>query len=45
EHPLAKVHNYGKEPRAGRKLGHVTVTGVDLDDVAYEARAAAALFG
>ncbi|MBX3095155.1 MAG: 5-(carboxyamino)imidazole ribonucleotide synthase, partial [Cryobacterium sp.] len=31
EHPLAKVHNYGKEPRAGRKLGHVTVTGDDLD--------------
>lgn len=45
EHPLAKVHNYGKEPRPGRKLGHVTVTGDDLDDVVYEARAAAALFG
>lgn len=44
QHPLAKVHNYGKEPRPGRKLGHVTVTGDDLDDVAYEARAAAALF-
>ena len=45
EHPLAKVHNYGKQPRPGRKLGHVTVTGENLDDVAYEARAAAALFG
>lgn len=45
EHPLAKVHNYSKEPRPGRKLGHVTVTGDNLDDVAYEARAAAALFG
>lgn len=44
EHPLAKVHNYGKQPRPGRKLGHVTVTGDDLDDAAYEARAAAALF-
>ncbi len=26
--PHAHVHLYGKEPRAGRKLGHVTVAGV-----------------
>ncbi len=44
EHPGAKVHTYGKAPRPGRKVGHVTVSGDDLDDVAYEARAAAAHF-
>ncbi|WP_138944784.1 5-(carboxyamino)imidazole ribonucleotide synthase [Plantibacter sp. M259] len=44
-HPLAKVHNYGKDPRPGRKVGHVNVAGDDLDDVVYEARAAAALLG
>ncbi|WP_430646298.1 5-(carboxyamino)imidazole ribonucleotide synthase [Agromyces sp. GXS1127] len=41
-HPTAKIHNYGKEPRPGRKVGHVTVIGDDLDDAVYEARAAAA---
>ncbi|QEW02444.1 5-(carboxyamino)imidazole ribonucleotide synthase [Microbacterium lushaniae] len=44
EHPRAKVHTYGKAPRPGRKVGHVNVAGDDLDDVAYEARAAAAYF-
>ena len=24
-HPEAKFHGYGKEPRPGRKVGHVTV--------------------
>ncbi|WP_431246814.1 5-(carboxyamino)imidazole ribonucleotide synthase [Leifsonia xyli] len=43
-HPEAKFHGYGKEPRPGRKVGHVTVSGDDLDDVAYRARAAAAFF-
>lgn len=43
-HPSAKVHTYGKAPRPGRKVGHVTVAGDDLDDVAYEARAAASHF-
>ena len=28
--PHLKVHLYGKTPRRGRKLGHVTVTGDDL---------------
>ncbi|BDZ45882.1 hypothetical protein GCM10025866_17910 [Naasia aerilata] len=42
--PVAKVHGYGKEPRPGRKVGHVTVTGTELDDVAYRARAVAAVF-
>ncbi|MFK3671647.1 5-(carboxyamino)imidazole ribonucleotide synthase [Leifsonia aquatica] len=43
-HPEAKFHGYGKEPRPGRKVGHVTVGGDDLDDVVYRARAAAAYF-
>lgn len=43
-HPRAKFHGYGKDPRPGRKVGHVTVGGDDLDDVAYQARAAAAFF-
>jgi 5-(carboxyamino)imidazole ribonucleotide synthase len=38
-----KLHNYGKAPRPGRKVGHVTAIGDDLDDVVYEARAAAAV--
>ncbi len=44
EHPQAKVHTYGKAPRPGRKVGHVNVIGDDLDDVAYQARAAASVF-
>jgi len=43
EHPTAKIHTYGKEPRPGRKVGHVNAIG-DLDDAAYTARAAAAYF-
>lgn len=43
EHPSVKVHNYGKEPRPGRKIGHVNATGDELDLVTYEARAAAAV--
>ncbi|MDX2025831.1 5-(carboxyamino)imidazole ribonucleotide synthase [Microcella sp.] len=42
--PTAKVHAYGKGPRAGRKAGHVTVIGTELDDVVYRARAAASHF-
>ncbi|MBX3090977.1 MAG: 5-(carboxyamino)imidazole ribonucleotide synthase [Cryobacterium sp.] len=41
-HPGARIHNYGKSPRAGRKIGHVTAVGDDLATVAYEARATAA---
>ncbi|WP_159502274.1 5-(carboxyamino)imidazole ribonucleotide synthase [Microbacterium sp. 18062] len=44
EHPRARIHTYGKAPRPGRKVGHVTVAGDDLDDVAYDARAAASHF-
>ena len=44
QHPLVKVHNYGKASRPGRKVGHVTVGGDDLDEVAYQARATAQYF-
>ncbi|GEP28400.1 MULTISPECIES: 5-(carboxyamino)imidazole ribonucleotide synthase [Cryobacterium] len=44
EHPLVKVHNYGKASRPGRKVGHVTAGGDDLDEVAYQARATAQIF-
>jgi 5-(carboxyamino)imidazole ribonucleotide synthase len=43
-HPEAKFHGYGKQPRPGRKVGHVTVGGGDLDNVVQRARAAAAFF-
>jgi 5-(carboxyamino)imidazole ribonucleotide synthase len=42
--PRLKVHLYGKEPRPGRKVGHVTAYGDDLDDVRERARHAAAWF-
>lgn len=44
EHPSAKIHTYGKDPRPGRKVGHVNVSGDDLDDAVYVARAAAVHF-
>ena len=42
--PTAKLHLYGKEPRAGRKIGHVTVSGEEVGVGVYAARAAAAFF-
>ena len=30
-HPEAKVHGYGKEPRPGRKVGHITVRADDRE--------------
>lgn len=42
--PSVKVHAYGKGPRPGRKAGHVTAIGDDLDDAVYRARAAASHF-
>lgn len=39
--PGAHVHLYDKRPRPGRKIGHVTVLGDDLDDVRDRARRAA----
>lgn len=44
DEPAVKVHNYGKTPRPGRKVGHVTAVGDDLDQVAFQARAAAEHF-
>jgi 5-(carboxyamino)imidazole ribonucleotide synthase len=43
-HPAARIHTYGKDPRPGRKVGHVNAVGDDVDDVVYEARSAAAFF-
>jgi 5-(carboxyamino)imidazole ribonucleotide synthase len=39
--PAVKVHMYGKAPRPGRKIGHVTVTGDDPGDLLDRARRAA----
>ncbi len=42
--PLLKVHLYGKSVKPGRKVGHVTAFGDDLEDVRERARHAAAWF-
>jgi 5-(carboxyamino)imidazole ribonucleotide synthase len=42
--PLLKVHLYGKDVKPGRKVGHVTAYGDDLDDARMRARHAAAWF-
>lgn len=42
-YPGVKIHLYGKEVRPGRKLGHVTAYGDDLDAVRDQARGAVAL--
>jgi 5-(carboxyamino)imidazole ribonucleotide synthase len=42
--PGIKVHLYGKEMRPGRKLGHVTAVGDDLDDLLKRAHHAADYF-
>jgi 5-(carboxyamino)imidazole ribonucleotide synthase len=39
--PGARVHLYGKQVRPGRKIGHVTVLGDDMDDVRARAARAA----
>lgn len=39
--PGAKVHLYGKQVRPGRKIGHVTVLGDNLDEVRRRAARAA----
>ena len=39
--PGARVHLYGKQPRPGRKIGHVTVLGENMDDVRARAVRAA----
>jgi 5-(carboxyamino)imidazole ribonucleotide synthase len=42
--PFLRVHLYGKEPRAGRKVGHVNACGDDLEECLERARHAAAWF-
>jgi 5-(carboxyamino)imidazole ribonucleotide synthase len=42
--PRLRVHLYGKEPRPGRKVGHVNAYGDDLEDCLGRARHAAAWF-
>lgn len=41
--PEAKIHTYGKQPRMGRKMGHITVAGDDLETVKSRALLAAAV--
>jgi 5-(carboxyamino)imidazole ribonucleotide synthase len=41
--PEVKVHLYGKQPRPGRKIGHVTALGDDLAEVRARAARAARL--
>jgi 5-(carboxyamino)imidazole ribonucleotide synthase len=41
--PDVKVHLYGKRPRPGRKVGHVTALGAELGEVRARARRAAKL--
>ncbi|MBU1359025.1 MAG: 5-(carboxyamino)imidazole ribonucleotide synthase [Gammaproteobacteria bacterium] len=44
--PGTHLHLYGKtEPRAGRKMGHLTLTGAHIDDIRSNADFAAALLG
>lgn len=43
DHPEAKIHTYGKGPRAGRKMGHVTVVADSAEHALAEARGAAAV--
>jgi 5-(carboxyamino)imidazole ribonucleotide synthase len=42
-HPRANLHEYGKTARKGRKMGHVTVIGDDLEAALTEANGAAAV--
>jgi 5-(carboxyamino)imidazole ribonucleotide synthase len=44
DRPEVKFHSYGKQSRPGRKVGHVTATGTELDDTVARARAAAGFF-
>ena len=43
--PGVKVHMYGKEPRPGRKIGHVTVAGADVASLRVRATRAASYLG
>jgi 5-(carboxyamino)imidazole ribonucleotide synthase len=41
--PSARIHLYGKAIRPGRKIGHVSVAGADVDTARAQARLAAAV--
>jgi 5-(carboxyamino)imidazole ribonucleotide synthase len=43
--PHLKIHLYGKQPRPGRKIGHVTALGTELAALRRDATAAAAYLG
>lgn len=43
--PDVRVHLYGKTAWPGRKIGHVTLTGDDLDDLSARAHRAAGILG
>lgn len=42
-YPAAKMHFYGKEPKPGRKIGHINMTGSNLPTMRQQATAAAHL--
>lgn len=44
QYPAAKLHSYAKQPRPGRKVGHVTSTGATLAEARAIAEGAAKLF-
>ena len=44
QYPAAKLHSYAKQPRPGRKVGHVTATGATLAEARAIAEGAAKLF-
>jgi 5-(carboxyamino)imidazole ribonucleotide synthase len=44
DRPEIKYHSYAKSSRPGRKVGHVTGLGDELDDVVARTRAAAGFF-
>ena len=43
-HPEVKFHSYDKQSRPGRKVGHVTATGAELNGTVARTRAAAGFF-
>jgi len=42
-YPSVHLHDYGKSPRKGRKMGHITVVGSNAEALLAEANAAAAV--
>lgn len=42
-YPAAKMHFYGKEPKPGRKIGHINMIGSNLPTIRQQATAAAHL--